>query len=219
MNTSVRWPKGYVGRGHETIGSDLLAVLGILNMPQQTLGASLHRRLREVRPDGWYPISLMFELLYTLEVSVGLEGLRQLGKKLFESSHEAYVKKTLASVEQILTGFDALYRRANRGEDIGSWSVLSLEPGFATLENTGPHHCALAEGIVHAALGAVFVRGTVTQLQCVRHGDDSCVFEVSSSVTDGRWGALRFGSGRGNGDVIDPPRLHSAIGEGARPGR
>jgi len=219
MNTSVRWPKGYVGRGHETIGSDLLAVLGVVNMPQQTLGPSLHRRLLEVRPDGWYPIALMLEVLDTLELSVGTAGLRQMGKKLFEYSHEAHVKKTLASVEQILTGFDALYHRANRGEDIGGWSVLRLEPGAATLENTGPHHCALAEGIVHAALGAVYVRGTVTQSHCVRRGDDSCVFEVTSSVTDGRWGALRFGSGSGDGDVVDPPRLHAAIGEGAGPGR
>lgn len=151
MGTNVRRPQGYVGRGHEVIGSDLLAVLGVVSMPQQTLGSVLHQRLLEVRPDGWYPISLMLAVLDTLDERMGVEGLRQMGRKLFEYSHEEHVKKTLASVEQILTGFDALYHRANRGEGIGGWTVLALEPGAATLQCTAPHHCALAEGIVHAA--------------------------------------------------------------------
>ena len=34
-----RKPRGYLGKGHETIGSDILAVMQMLKMPEQVLGA------------------------------------------------------------------------------------------------------------------------------------------------------------------------------------
>lgn len=187
---SVRRPKGYVGKNHETIGSDLMAVLAVVSMPQQTLGTALHSRLSDVKAEGWYPIELLLELMTTLDARVGKNGLRQMGRKLFQLSHEAHVTKTFSSAAQILGGFDALYHRANRGEGIGGWKLLSWEPGRARLEKTTPHHCALEEGIVMAALNCVNVPGSVSQEQCLRDGADCCILNITSVVRDGRWGTL-----------------------------
>jgi hypothetical protein len=51
----MRRPRGYVGKGHETIGSDLLSVLGVVSMPAHVLGPELTGQLREVKADRWYP--------------------------------------------------------------------------------------------------------------------------------------------------------------------
>lgn len=90
----------------------------------------------------------------------------------------------------MLGGFDGLYNRANRGEAIGGWKVLAFKPGCARLEKTTPHHCALEEGIVTAALACVGVPATVSQEQCFRRGADSCIFVMTSVVVDQRWGRL-----------------------------
>lgn len=184
----MRRPRGYVGEQHETIGSDILAVLAVVSMPAQTLGPDLHERLLTLKPDGWYPISLMLELLETLERRIGANGLRQMGRKLFAASHEAHVREVASTAADILLGFDGLYRRANRGEAIGGWKTLSFEPGRAVLEKTTPHHCALEEGIISAALACVGVPATVSQPQCFRLGAESCHFAVTSFITDARWG-------------------------------
>lgn len=186
---ATRRPRGYLGTNHETIGSDLLAVLGVVTMPRQTLGAELHERLQQVRPDGWYPIELMHELLSVLHARVGANGLRQMGRKLFVASHEAHVKTVARSARDILTGFDEIYRRANRGTDIGGWKVVEFSPGRARLEKTTPHHCMLEEGIVTAALACVGVPATVSQESCFLQGADCCVFVVTSVVTGARWKA------------------------------
>lgn len=86
-----------------------------------------------------------------------------------------------------LSGFDGIYRRANRGEEIGGWRILEFSPGKARLEKTTPHHCVLEEGIVSAALACVGVPATVTQASCFLSGADACVFVVNSVVTDSRW--------------------------------
>ena len=100
-----------------------------------------------------------------------------------------HIVRTMAkSARDILTAFDDLYKRANRGEQIGGWKVLDFTPGKARLEKTTPHHCALEEGIVSAALGCVDVPATVTQETCVRRGADSCIFVIASVITDQRWG-------------------------------
>jgi predicted hydrocarbon binding protein len=186
----MRRPRGYVGRGHETIGSDLLAVLGVVSMPKHTLGDALHRQLLEVQPGSWYSIELLLELMDTLEQRVGVNALRQMGRKLFQLSHEEHVKQAARSAAEVLGGFDDLYNRANRGDAIGGWKVLEFKPGCARLEKTTPHHCALEEGIVTAALACVGVPATVSQEQCFRKGAESCVFVMTSVVTDQRWGRL-----------------------------
>lgn len=184
----MRRPRGYVGRRHETIGSDILAVLGVVSMPKQTLGPALNDKLQKLSPNGWYGIDLMLELMEALDARIGVNGLRQMGRKLFAASHEAHVRGVAKSARDILTSFDDLYKRANRGEAIGGWKVLDFGPGKARLEKTTPHHCALEEGIVSAALGCVDVPATVTQESCLRRGADSCIFVVASVITDKRWG-------------------------------
>lgn len=191
MSPAKRRPLGYLGRNHETIGSDVLAVLGVVSMPGQTLGGPLHERLKAVSPSGWYPIDLMLELLETLDARVGTNGLRQMGRKLFAASHEEHVRATAKSAADILYAFDDIYRRANRGEHIGGWKVLQFKPGRAVLEKTTPHHCALEEGIITAALACVGVPATVAQDQCFRKGADACQLVVTSVISDERWGAAR----------------------------
>lgn len=188
-------PRGYLGKRHETIGSDILAVLGVTSMPRQTLGDALHRQLGEVKPDRWYEIELMLDLMDTLERKVGPNALRQMGRKLFELSHEAHVKTIAKSAADVLGGFDELYRRANRGEQIGGWRVLSFGPGRAALEKTTPHNCLLEEGIMTAALAAVGVPATIRQEPCLRQGHDCCVFNVTTIVTDDRWGRMPSAGG------------------------
>lgn len=161
--------------------------MAVVSMPKETLGETLHRQLVQVKPGEWYDIGLMLDLMEELDARVGPNALRQMGRKLFQLSHEAHAKTVASSASQILNGFDGLYRRANRGEDIGGWSVLQFGPGRAVLEKTTPHHCALEEGITVAALNCVDVPATVTQEQCFRKGADSCVFVVTSFVTDKRW--------------------------------
>jgi hypothetical protein len=191
MGTNQRKPKGYLGRGHETIGSDILAVFGVVGMPKQTLGESLHSRLVGVKPDGWYPIELLLELMETLEEKVGNNGLRQMGRKLFIASHQVHVKKMAKSAADVLYAFDDLYGRANRGTEIGGWAVLSFGKGKAQLEKTTPHHCVMEEGLTAEALNCLGIPATVTQERCFRQGADSCLFTISSFVTDERWGAAR----------------------------
>jgi len=87
----------------------------------------------------------------------------------------------------VLHGFDALYRSANRGDDIGGWRVVEFGAGTAKLEKTTPHHCAMEEGIVGAALQAIRTPATLAQERCMRRGADHCLFVISSFITDQRW--------------------------------
>lgn len=170
-----------------------MSVLGVVSMPEQTIGPALTKRLREVKPDGWYPIALMIELMETLERKVGGNALRRLGRKLFEVSHAEHVKQIAKSAADILYSFDKLYRTANRGQDIGAWKVVSFGRGTARLEKTTPHHCMMEEGIMLEALATVGVPASVHQERCVRQGADSCLFVATSIVMDERWGSARGG--------------------------
>lgn len=174
-----------------TIGSDILAVFGVVSLPKQTLGDSLHARLTQVKPDGWYPIALLLELMDTLEQKLGHNALRQMGRKLFIASHQEHVKAVAKSASDILYGFDDLYLRANRGAEIGGWAMLTFGRGQARLDKTTPHHCMLEEGIVAEALNCVGVPASVSQETCFRKGAESCLFTISSFVTDERWGQAR----------------------------
>jgi len=185
--TARRRPKGYLGIDHETIGSDILAVLKILRLPEQTLGVEDAARVAAIDPLGWYPIEIMLELMDKLDKEVGHYGLLRMGRTLFNLSHEARVGKVASCARDIVYGLDAMYRHSNRGRSIGGWHVLSFEPGRATLEKTTPHHCVMEQGILSAALTTVGCPVIVTQTRCFREGADACHYEISSSLVDERW--------------------------------
>ena len=195
-----RWPKGYLGRNHETIGSDVLAVLKSLQhlvgdgddkasqrMVQQVLGTDDVARLTKLDPNGWYPIGWLLDLMDTLDAKVGRFALLKMGRTLFRMSHQERAVKTFHSGWDIIHGFDDLYRHANRGEQIGGWRVLSFGEDRAELEKTTPHHCAMEEGIMAQALAAVGAPAVVNQKSCFRQGADACHFVILSSSAESRW--------------------------------
>lgn len=165
----------------------MLAVLKAVTLPERILGPELAGRLNEVREDQWYPISLLLEAFEILDEKLGDFGLQHVGWELFKLSHADEVRANVHSAHQLLSGFDAIYKRVNRGEDIGGWQVLSIEPGYALLEKTTPHHCKMEEGLIKEALRTLGVPVEVTQPQCFRKGADACHFVLRSSVTDARW--------------------------------
>ncbi len=184
----VRRPKGYVGNNHETIGSDILAVLGALRMPDQILSAATLERLGQVKPNEWYPIAWLLELMEELDRRVGRFALMRMGRKLYKLSHAERVKKVARSASDIIYGIDGMYHHANRGQDIGGWKVLKFAPGHAELEKTTPHHCAMEEGILLEALSTMGVPAVIEQPSCFRKGADACIYVVTSAVVDERWG-------------------------------
>jgi hypothetical protein len=190
----VRWPKGYVGVGHETVGSDILAVLRTLLLPESILGEETVKRLNQVKPDDWYPIGWLLELMEELEHHVGAYALRRMGRHLFQLSHEARVRKVAHSARDIVYGIEDMYRHANRGEAIGGWQVLSFAPGRAELEKTTPHHCVMEEGILLGAMAAMMIPAVIEQPRCFRRGASSCTFVITSSVVDRRWTGSQTGS-------------------------
>jgi len=182
-----RRPKGYVGIDHETIGSDILAVLQILRLPEQVLGQDETERLAQVHSQQWYPISWLLSLMEKLDRHVGHYGLLRMGRKLFHLSHEARVIEVAKSARDIVYGIDDMYHHANRGQMIGGWTVLSFDSGHSELEKTTPHHCVMEQGILSAALSAVGCPGIISQRQCFREGAESCIYSISSALTDERW--------------------------------
>jgi hypothetical protein len=195
----ARWPKGYIGKNHETIGSDVLAVLRSLQhlvgdgddktgqrMAQQVLGSADVARLQTLDPNGWYPIGWLLDLMDTLDAKVGRYALLKMGRTLFRLSHEERAKQILKSGWDVVQRFDEMYHHANRGEGIGGWRVIRFEADRAELEKTTPHHCAMEEGILAQALQAVGAPAMVSQKACFRQGADACTFVVMPS-TAGKW--------------------------------
>jgi hypothetical protein len=180
-----RWPRGYVGTNHETIGSSLLSVLQVLTLPDQVLGAEEVRRLQEVNPKQWYRVDWLLSLMDRLDRVAGHYGLMSMGRRRFELSHKK--RLPIRSARDIVYGIDNMYRFANRGQDIGGWKVLKFEPGFAELEKTTPHHCRMEQGLLAAALAEAKCPGIISQTQCFRQGADSCIYTISSAFTDVHW--------------------------------
>jgi predicted hydrocarbon binding protein len=187
----MKLPRTYVGKGHETIGSDILAVvralerLGTAESATRLFGAEWAARLLAVDPEGWYPIAMLLEALDRVLQRVGENGVRRAGRELFRLSHESRVAPT--SARDIVYGIDTMYKHANRGIGIGGWEVVVFEPGRAELVKTTPHLCLLEEGILAEGLSVAGARSLVTQSDCIRRGADACRFVITSSVTDHRW--------------------------------
>jgi len=184
----MRRPRGYTGEDHTTLGSDILTVLKILKLPEQVLGKRESDRLKQVRPDGWYPVEQLLGLMEILEAHVGNYGLMQLGRRMFEG-HKPRVLVTAKTAKDVLYAFDDIYHHANRGTGIGGWTVLKFEPGHAEVENNTPHHCIMEQGMLTEALLAVGCACNVTQKRCFRDGADTCIFEITSAFADRRWSA------------------------------
>jgi hypothetical protein len=184
---AARLPKGYVGQRHETIGSDILAALKILKLPEQVLGQEDAKKLAGVDPNGWYPIAWLLELMEKLEAHVGRYALLRMGRTLFALSHKERVVEVAHSARDIVYGIDDMYHHANRGVGIGGWKVVRFDPGHAELEKNTPHHCVMEQGILTEALAAVGCPSNVEQKACFRDGADQCTFVVTSSLTDERW--------------------------------
>lgn len=178
-------PRGYTGLNHETIGSDILSVVRSLKLPQLTLGNEMYAQLNACRPNSWYPIGMLLEAMERIDSKLGVDGLRQMGRLLFKMSHEAGFMAQ--SAHEVVYAMDTLYHHANRGDGIGGWRVVLFEPGVAHLEKTTPHHCAMEEGIVGAALQLVGTPVTINQTRCMRRGSDHCMFVVTSVINDKRW--------------------------------
>jgi predicted hydrocarbon binding protein len=186
-NPTPRLPAGYRGIGHETIGSDILAVLKTVLFPQQVLGKELHEHLLTVQAEGWYPIADLLGMMEKIDKAVGRAVLVQMGRKLFMMSHADRVKELAKSAGDIIFGLDDMYHHANRGTDIGGWKVVEFKPGHALVEKRTPHHCAMEEGILAEALRVVEVPATVSQTQCFRQGAPFCTFRFHSAIVDERW--------------------------------
>jgi lipase chaperone LimK len=188
-----RKPRGYVGVGHETIGSDILAVDGAIKALAQSettvkriLGDEQRAFLASVKASEWYPIEKLLTLMDAVEKHLGRFGLIKMGRTLFKLSHEARVAELAKSARDIIYKFDDFYHYANRGKDIGGWQVVSFTSQRAELEKTTPHHCAMEEGILAQALQAVGAPSVVSQSRCFREGADACLFVISPAGR-GRW--------------------------------
>jgi hypothetical protein len=180
-------PRNYVGQNHETIGSDILSVLAVIPLPGQILGPELMAAVKEVKPDGWYPISLLLDLLDRIDERVGRFGLLQMGRKLFQGSHAEQFKKVASTAADAVYGIDGMYHRANRGGGIGGWEVALFRPGRAELIKTTPHHCVMEEGILSEAMVTLGIPATVQQTVCLREGADHCRYAVASIISEEKW--------------------------------
>jgi hypothetical protein len=185
----MRRPRGYYGEEHTTLGADILAVLKILKLPEQVLGKEEADRLKQVQPDGWYPIEWMLGAMEILEAHVGKYGLMQLGRRLFELSHKQRVMSHAKTAKDVLYDLDRMYHHTNRGTGIGGWQVLRFEAGLAEVENNTAHHCVTVQGLMTEALLAVGTACNVVQTRCFLDGADTCIYEVTCAFVDERWGS------------------------------
>src|SRR5262245_26296531 len=100
--------RGYMGRNHETIGSDIQAVLRSLTFPRSVLGDGLTDTIEAMGPNEWYPIATLLDLMDVLEQKLGETGLRKLGRALFKTSHEERARHVLRSARDVCYGIDGM---------------------------------------------------------------------------------------------------------------
>ncbi|MBL8683642.1 MAG: hypothetical protein JNK05_31010 [Myxococcales bacterium] len=199
---AARRPRGYEGLRHETLGSDILAVrdaLAFLSKAtsddeihgtcRKVLGVEAASKLEGLVADRWYPIGLLLDLMETIDTRIGHNGLRRMGRLLFQRTHAARFKEAARVARDLVYGIDGMYNHANRGTRIGGWTVRSFSSTLAELEKTTPHHCAMEEGILSEACATLGVATMVSQRECFRNGAEACVYVIMpTSVGDLRWG-------------------------------
>lgn len=198
----LRRPRGYEGVRHETIGSDILAIRDALaHLSRATgddeiratcrkvLGADAAAKIETVQAERWYPIEVLLEFMETIDARVGQNGLRRMGRLLFQRTHAARFNEHAKTARDVVFGIDAMYNHANRGTRIGGWKVRSFSSALAELEKTTPHHCSMEEGILSEACSTLGVPTMVSQRECFRSGAEACVFVIMpTSVNDPKWG-------------------------------
>jgi hypothetical protein len=177
----------YENQSHETIGSDLRAVLHTMKSPEEILGAYWVQRLAGVLPTQWYPVATLLELQQQVLHRGGRAFLMEMGRQLFRDSHQKRLGPTLQSAGDVLFGLNRMYRFANRGLNIGGWEVLTFGPGHGVLRKKTPHHCALDEGFLHEALQVVGAVVVIVQPSCELIGGKSCELELRSPLRGPRW--------------------------------
>jgi hypothetical protein len=182
-----RVPRGYRGIGHETVGSDILSLVDAILMPDAILGAERHARLRALDPATFYPIEDLLDAFEHIDRRLGPDSMRKIGHSIFKLSHEAGVRANCRFAADIVEGIDGMYHRANRGEDIGGWTVLELDDRHALLEKTTPHHCVVEEGILEAGMRAMGVSPRIEQRRCFRRGADACTLHISVVAGAAHW--------------------------------
>jgi hypothetical protein len=180
-------PRGYGGREHITLGSDILAVLDTISNPEIMLGQELFERLSKMENRAWYPIKDLLDLLELVSQRTGRATLIKMGRQLFKNTHATRIKDRSVCAGDMLFGIHDMYHHANRGFDIGGWTVLHFSPGRALIEKTTPHHCGLEEGIVLESLSSIGAESLLVQKQCVREKAESCIFELLSPTKDALW--------------------------------
>lgn len=188
---------------HEVIGADMLAVrraVEFLSSSASTkttsmyvrnvLGNALTERLDAIDPERWYPVSVMLEMERALDDKIGASGLRRMGRALFKHDLSEMTRTHMKSVRESLSALDAMYRTHNRGANLGGWTVRSFTETRAELVKTTPHNCLMEEGILIEACATFDIAVVVAQPECVRNGDDHCLYIVTpTTLLSSKWGA------------------------------
>jgi hypothetical protein len=183
-----RVARGYEGWNHETLGSDLIATFAAVNAVDPRFSEHWMPLVKTLDAQTWYPIDVLLALGFAAEERFGPELLQCIGREIFQRSHAATFRRSAATIADLAFGIDAMYRTANRGEDIGGWRVLEFADGRTLIEKTTPHPCGIEEGILGAACASLGVAARITQVRCVREGDDTCRFELCAETPSTRWG-------------------------------
>ena len=183
-----RKPRGYSSANHETLGTDILALVDAVVLPETILGKTAYARLMSVDAKGWYPVGDLLDAFEQVGMVLGNNSLRKVGASIFKLSHEGALRAAALTPRELLFGFDAMYRFANRGVAIGGWKVLEFGPTRAVLEKATPHHCVVEEGLLVAAMAVCGVEIYVHQQACFRQGADVCQFVLSPVGEGGKPG-------------------------------
>ncbi|MDP1920827.1 MAG: hypothetical protein Q8L14_31580 [Myxococcales bacterium] len=186
-SSTIRQPRGYLGKGHETIGSDIIAVFEAVRDAEPTLCSHWMPLVRTIDPHGWYPIDLLLTLADVIHERAGSDALASMGRSIFMLSHGRHFPARAASIGDLVFSADAIYRRANRGTAIGGWRVLEFAQSLAVIEKTTPHLCQFDEGIMQAGGRALGVAVTISQRRCLLEGDDTCEFVVEGAPGEPLW--------------------------------
>ncbi len=127
----------------------------------------------------WYPMEQFTLLTDHIEKEFSPNVIRKIGKAIIPEMKKAGVLPEM-SPELFLEGLSMVYHQANRGPNIGDWSVIKKEPKHFIMNNSTMHNCHLEEGIL---LGGISSFGgnapRIVQTTCVKKGDSFCTFDIT----------------------------------------